>query len=336
MSNHIRKVKRRDFLKLGAAIGSGFMLASPGSRRLTLGGLGATLSRGTNPALTKFGFKETDRVLIVQASDVGMFEANMSAYTDLLNVGLITSAAALPACIWFPQIAHLARIHPSADVGINLTLTSEWDTIRWRPVSTVDPESGLLDAHGYFPKSIDDLPTPLNLEDITREFEKQIVRVQKMGIPLTHLDAHQGIGYHPELTGVFISLANKYGLPLAFLRESSPSWDSLPWMKPEWVATAKSTAGQMEASGITLLDSITDLTLSKDDHVDRIKEFIASLPAGLHMINVHAAKETPELTAITSEWKSYVRDYDAWTSIDLMVALAASNVKKVGWGVLKS
>ena len=120
MSNHIRKVKRRDFLKLGAAIGSGFIFSSPSSRRLKFDSLGTTHSRGSNPALTKLGFKETDRVVIIQASDVGMFEANMSAYTELLNVGLITSAAALPACVWFPQIAHLARIHRSADVGLNL------------------------------------------------------------------------------------------------------------------------------------------------------------------------------------------------------------------------
>ena len=180
------------------------------------------------------------------------------------------------------------------------------------------------------------LQTPLNVEVITRELEKQIVRAQKMGIRLTHLDSHQGVGYHPELTGIFTSLSNKYGLPLAFLRESSSSWDSLPWMKSEWVATAKSTAGQLEASGMTLLDSITDLSLSTDNHVDRIKELIASLSAGLHMINVHAAKETPELKAITTDWKGYVRDYEAWTGIDVMVALSASNIKLVGWETLKS
>ncbi len=335
MSNHIRKVKRRDFLKLGAAIGSGFLFSSPSSRRLKFGSLGTTPSPRTNPALTRSGFKETDRVLIIQASDVGMFEANMSAYTELLEISLITSAAALPACIWFPQIAHLARIHRSADVGLNLTLTSEWDTIRWRPTSTTDPESGLLDDHGYFPKSIDLLPTPLNVEAITREFEKQIVRAQKMGIRVTHLDSHQGISYHPELTGIFTSMANKHRLPLAFLRDSSSSWDSLPWIKPEWVATAKSNARQMEISGMTLLDSITDLTLSTDDHVVRIKELIASLPAGLHMITVHAAKETPELKAITTDWKGYVRDYEAWTSVDLMVALTASNIKLTDWKALK-
>ena len=278
MSNHIRKVKRREFLKLGAAMGSGFIFSSPHSRQRKIVGLDAFLPPQINPTLTKSGFRETDRVLIVQASDVGMCEANMSAYTELLNFGQITTAAALSAGIWFPQIAHLVRIHKSADMGLSLTLTSEWDTIRWRPISTVDPESGLLDDHGYYPKSIDLLPIPLNVEVITRELEKQIVRAQKMGIRLTHLDAHQAISYHPELTGIFTSLANKYELPLAFLRESSQSWNSIYWMKPEWIASAKSAASQMEASGAVLLDSITDLALSPDNHVTRIKELIDHFP----------------------------------------------------------
>lgn len=42
-------------------------------------------------------------------------------------------------------MAEYTRNHPEADVGVHLTLTSEWNHYRWGPHSTRDPASGLLD-----------------------------------------------------------------------------------------------------------------------------------------------------------------------------------------------
>jgi hypothetical protein len=53
-------------------------------------------------------------------------------------------------CPWFPQVAAYCREHPSVDLGVHLTLTSEWDSYRWGPISTRDPASGLIDDEGYF------------------------------------------------------------------------------------------------------------------------------------------------------------------------------------------
>jgi hypothetical protein len=99
-----------------------------------------------NPVLRKLGFADDDRVVIIHADDIGMCQATMSAFADLVDFGLISSGAVMVPCPWFPQAAAYCRQHPLVDLGVHLTLTSEWDGYRWGPVSTRDPASGLIDV----------------------------------------------------------------------------------------------------------------------------------------------------------------------------------------------
>lgn len=79
-----------------------------------------------------------------------MCQASVQAFQDLWQFGTITSGAVMVPCPWFPAVAQMCREHPDMDMGVHATLNSEWDTYRWRPLSTFDPESGLLDDQGYF------------------------------------------------------------------------------------------------------------------------------------------------------------------------------------------
>ena len=67
-------------------------------------------------------------------------------------------------CPWFLEAADLARQHPELDLGIHLTLTSEWQYYRWRPVSTVEGTSGLLDEEGYFWRGIPQVRSHLDVK----------------------------------------------------------------------------------------------------------------------------------------------------------------------------
>jgi hypothetical protein len=102
-----------------------------------------------NPYLSRLGYGPEDRVVVLHADDIGMCHATLPAYVDLLEFGLISSAATMVTCPWFPQAAALCRAQPEADMGAHLTLTCEWDDYRWGPISTRDYASGLLDAEGY-------------------------------------------------------------------------------------------------------------------------------------------------------------------------------------------
>src|SRR5215207_9167184 len=103
-----------------------------------------------NPALRRLGFADSDRVAIIHADDIGMCQASITAFADLSAFGLISSGAVMVPCAWFPSAAAASRARPDDDLGVHLTLTCEWDACRWGPISTRDPESGLIDAEGYF------------------------------------------------------------------------------------------------------------------------------------------------------------------------------------------
>src|SRR3954470_8351299 len=111
----------------------------------------------SNPALRELGFSDGDRVVVVNADDVGMCGATVDAFFDLIDSGLASSGSAMVPCPWFPAVAARCRERAagSVDIGVHLTLTCEWDLYRWGPLSTRDPRSGLVDDEGYFFRNAD-------------------------------------------------------------------------------------------------------------------------------------------------------------------------------------
>ena len=103
-----------------------------------------------NPHLKRLGFQADDRVVVVHADDIGMCHATLPAIDELMAIGLVTSASAMVPCPWFLEAASWHRRNPQFDLGIRLTLTSEWQHYRWGPLSCRDEGSGLLDDQGYF------------------------------------------------------------------------------------------------------------------------------------------------------------------------------------------
>ena len=106
-----------------------------------------------NPILKKLGFDPDARVVILHADDIGMCQASVDAYADLLDAGIMSSAATMVPCPWFPAAAESFRhlqANPLFDMGVHLTLNAEWKAFRWSPLSTHNPASGLIDDGGYF------------------------------------------------------------------------------------------------------------------------------------------------------------------------------------------
>jgi predicted glycoside hydrolase/deacetylase ChbG (UPF0249 family) len=344
-----RSIDRRNFLRLSALFTGGFVFSplihylerkyTPLPQAPAQNWLGGSTIRQAplppNPLLKKLGFSESDRLLIAQVADLGLSEANLAAFTDLIDFGLISSGAAIVPSVWFPQVAHLARTQQGLDLGINLTLTSELDTLRWRPISTVDQLSGLLDTYGYFPKNGVDF-SPATPETIAFEIKAQIQRAQGMGVPLTHIDSHQNIALNPAFTLSCIQAAQDYSLPLAFIRPDETQWRALPGINPEWISEGVNFSKQVEQKSAPLLDSILDLVASPaGDRLETTKQVIDRLQPGLHLIRIHAARDTPELRALTPDWPGHVADYQTWISPDLAAHIHKAGVQVIGWAPIQ-
>lgn len=162
-----------------------------------------------NPVLKKLGFSPDDRVAIIHTDDIGMCQATVDAFADLVDFGLISSGAVMVPCPWFLEAAEFARNHPEADLGAHLTLTCEYDRYRWGPLSTREPASGLLDAQGFMHKTSEEVWAHADPQAAIAELDAQVSRAIAEGMNLTHIDTHMGTVVHPQIIPGYIQLATR-------------------------------------------------------------------------------------------------------------------------------
>jgi hypothetical protein len=260
-----------------------------------------------NPILSSLGFDPSDRVVVIHADDVGMCQASLDAFQDLLEVGLVTSGSVMTPCPWFPAVAQYCRKNPSVDLGVHLTLNCEWDGYRWAPLSTHDPASGLVDADGYCPKTQQEVWTHADPRSVMHEVETQVSRVIEAGIAITHLDDHMAVLTHPRLLPLYTDFILRQRIPV--------HWANIPRPEPsnEWKWAAWEQNQRLLDGGFPLFDFDEGLPLqTSQNHTEILRAIMSQLPSGsLSAIIAHPAKDTPELRAIAPDWPGRVANYDA-------------------------
>src|SRR6478609_6096048 len=79
----------------------------------------------------KLGFPKGKTVLLLHMDDIGMCpEANTAAIRYIENKNIMSAAVMMP-CPNAVEFIEWAKTHPAAEIGLHLTLTSEWQTYRW-------------------------------------------------------------------------------------------------------------------------------------------------------------------------------------------------------------
>jgi predicted glycoside hydrolase/deacetylase ChbG (UPF0249 family) len=285
-----------------------------------------------NPLLEKLGLSKDDRVLIVHVDDIGMCQSNVEAFSDLVDFGLVSTGSVMVPCAWFPLAAHYARTHPKADLGIHLVLTSEWENIRWRPVSTTDPASGLVDADGYFYNNGDEVTKYAKSDSALEELEAQILMAIEAGIDPTHADAHQFVAMMPTFLWSYLRLTRKYMLPPLFQRKDRAGWESMPDMDPEMLNFAVLFTKLLSTIGVPMVDNYFMMPLEQPEHrLEITKQVVEAVPPGINELIIHATKDSPEIREITPDWKGRVADYTTWMSEDMRSHIDRLGIKIIGW-----
>ncbi len=288
-----------------------------------------------NPFLQRLGYSETDRVVVLHADDIGMCQSTIPAIDNLFNAGIISSAAVMVPCPWFPAAAEYARRTPQADLGVHTTLTCEWNSFRWGPLSTRDSSSGLMDREGYFPRSTAELWAQVDEPAFKAEIRTQIEQALMAGIDMTHIDSHMGTAFEPRLLGAYLAMAKEYGVP-AFLPRMNTDLAQQRGLSAEQTDMIMHTQALLEANGTPLFDNMGFMPL--DQHQERVAEAkrqLSQLPPGLTYFICHPSVDSPELRAIAADWQARVADYEAFTSVELADFIRNSGIHVVGMRALK-
>ena len=288
-----------------------------------------------NPTLKRLGFSERDRLVIIHTDDIGMCHASVQAYTDLFEAGMVSSGATMVPCSWFPWLAAKARENANFDLGVHLTLTSEWDTYRWGPLSTREVSSGLVDNEGYFYRTSEDAQTYWTSEAAQQELEMQFNRAVSAGVDVTHLDTHMNTVAHPKFILSYIQLAIQNKIPFLFPRKDSSGFQLLGLDE----ATSTIAAGmvhQLEEQGLPLLDHVAGMNLTNpDNRLEQVKQALLDLPVGITHFIIHPSIDSLEIKTIAPDWQCRVADYTTFLSDDLRKYIQNSGLHIIGYRTLK-
>jgi predicted glycoside hydrolase/deacetylase ChbG (UPF0249 family) len=290
-----------------------------------------------NPILKMLGFADDDRLVIFHADDVGMCQASLAAYADLVQAGLVLAASTMVPCPWFPAVAAFCRDHAqdNLDLGVHLTLTSEFEACRWGPISTCDPSSGLIDQEGYFFAETEAVFTHGEPDAVQREIQAQVQRALDAGIDVTHVDTHMGSVVHPKFIPAYLQLAFQHGIPPFLLRKDEAGLQELG-IAHEPAALLVNQLQALEAQGLPLLDDFQVMPLEQpENRLEQLKRALATLPPGITYLIFHPAKDTPELRSITPDWRGRVADYEAFLSEAVEVLIKEAGVHVIGWRLLR-
>lgn len=289
-----------------------------------------------NPALKRLGYNDTDRLVIIHCDDIGMCEATISAYRDLLHNGVISSVAAMVPCSWFLAAAAIARQHPQADMGVHLVLTSEWDVYRWGPVSTRDPMSGLMDDEGYFFRDVEPSRQRNDLNAAAVELSAQVKRALAAGVDVTHVDTHMGTLLYHRFLNIYAQTALDHHLPVFLLRWTEEIM-KLGGVDAETARVGQELIRTLEARGYPLLDHLAMMPLDEGRHerIETAKRLLGDVPAGITHFILHPATDTPELRAICPDWEDRVGDYEVFMSDSIRHFIEQEGIQLIGYRALR-
>lgn len=245
-----------------------------------------------------------NRRLIAHIDDVGMCHGANTAYVDLFGKGFVTSGSVMVPCPWFPEIADIARERPDFDLGVHLTLTSEWPSYRWAPISTASPASGLIDDDGYMWRNVPALRARVDPSAAEDEFRAQIERALASGIDATHLDTHMGAAAVPELVEIYLRLGREYRLPVLLPREIGSYLDVLSIGEADRTLYAEAAA-RPEAQGAERFIITPCVDPAESDTVYR--RMVAELPEGITFFSLHC-NAPGDIEAISPRWAPWRTD----------------------------
>lgn len=152
---------------------------------------------------------------------MGFAHSGNLAIEKTYKEGIATSVEIIVPSPWFPEAVKFLQAHPGIDVGIHIALTSEWDNVKYRPLTEA---RSLVDEDGYFYPMIwpnKNYPgkalkeNNFQLNDIENEMRAQIILAMKKIPRISHISGHMGCyDISPETKAIAKKLAQEFKIDI--------------------------------------------------------------------------------------------------------------------------
>ena len=255
--------------------------------------------------------------LLVRADDIGSSHAANLACIDVFKRGICRSVELMAPCPWFPEAVTLLQAHPTYDVGVHLTMTSEWDNYKWRPIS--DARS-IVAEDGYFHtryRKRDDYPHEIVFadsdwipEDVEKEFRAQIELIRKHVPWVSHFTTHMGmLRDDPTFKDIVDRLGAEYDLVV-----------------------------DLAAHGFERLRGFGENSqaLSAAEKVEALRQNLETLAPGRWLCVDHPAYDQPETRAIHHQgYENVAADrqgvVEAWTDSQVLEIITGRGIRLLSY-----
>lgn len=292
---------------------------------LSLPALAQDEGAGRPTLAERLGYDADAKLLIIHADDIGMAHSVNQASLHALREGLVNSGSIMVPCPWFPEIAAYVRDNPDLDLGLHLTLTSEWNHFRWGPVLPADQVPTLLDSLGFLHATEQAAAQRMDPREAEAEIRAQVERAIAFGVRPTHLDSHMGTLFQtPDLFEAYLRVGRDYQIPVLLpadpMRAEAPQLMAL--LQPEDI----------------VIDRLVSITpgVPADEWEAYYAGLVESLEPGVTQIIVHVAYDDAEMRAATVDHPDYgaawrQRDFDTFTNPLLKRLLEEHGVRLITW-----
>ncbi len=280
----------------------------------------------------RLGFPPDKKVVILHADDIGMCKEANQAAIQQLEKGQIQSASVMVPCPAFHEIVNWRVENLDFDVGLHLTLTSEWKTYRWAPVMPKNLVPGLVDTEGKLWRSVAEVVEHATAEEVEREVRAQIETARRAGIEPSHLDTHMGTLYaHNDFTEVYFRLAEEYQIPAMVIEFSNDSL--VEKFKDQGYPITDRLVEMVANYRLPKLDYFTSVPPA-DSYESKKSQFmtlINNLPSGLSEIIFHPSAESDDLKGITNSWQQRVWESKMFGDPEVIQFLQQAGVVFTNW-----
>jgi predicted glycoside hydrolase/deacetylase ChbG (UPF0249 family) len=253
--------------------------------------------------------------LLIRGDDIGSSHTSNVACIECFRNGIMRSVELMVPGPWFPEAVRLLNENPGLDVGVHLVVTSEWNDIKWRPLTCCP---SLVDKDGYFYPMIwqrPDFPAgtalkdaPWKIEEIEKEFRAQIEMARRHVPRISHLNCHMGCeSCAAEIARLVERLAEEYRLNI------DPS-----------------------AKGYKYTGLWTKSDSTADQRIKAAVKTLKGMKPGNYLFIDHPGLDTPEMRAIWhTGYENVAADRDAvtrvFTSKEVAEALKFSGIRLVSY-----
>jgi predicted enzyme related to lactoylglutathione lyase/predicted glycoside hydrolase/deacetylase ChbG (UPF0249 family) len=275
---------------------------------------------GKKTLVEQLGYPKDSILVIVHADDIGMHPKQSDGALEAIKYGLCKTGSIMVPCPDTERVLKIWKNNPDLDLGIHLTLNSEWgNNYRWTPILSKEEVPSLYNPEGYMWQFGHELQEHLNVDEAIKELEAQIQIVLKAGLKPTHLDSHMGCYFvHPDLGKGVEEIAKRYKLP----------------MIPYFMETARSE-GFVYPNTFWQFSNIIGEAWNSNLRKEKYHNWLKNLKPGVHEVVTHISLMSDELEKILEpapgQSQARLNDYYVWTSSETKNLAEKLDIKFIGY-----